>query len=93
MSKPLPNPAEMAGAAINKELDKLYNLRSRLTEIFISVGRGEEHSDETAKKTDELSVAWNAMVDRQHALAWEVERRAGPGMSRLPRGYGPRRMP
>lgn len=83
------NPAEMAAAAINAEIERLIKADSELTHAFIAAGRGHERPSEYLLKDDELSRRARAIYDRRHQLRVEVESRAGPGMTRLPRGFGP----
>jgi hypothetical protein len=83
----------MAGAAINAELERLVKADSDLAHAFIAAGRGHEKPSEYLLKDDPLSRRARAIYDRRHALRTEVEMRAGPGVSRLPRGFGPRKNP
>jgi hypothetical protein len=84
------DPARMAGAAINSELDKLDRKSSALTDKLIDAGRGYERMSETMSKGDPLSVQFRAVHDRIRALHAEIERRYGPGAPRrLPKGFGP----
>lgn len=85
------DPAEMSAAQINKELDKLDALDSALTSDFIAAGRGHEKPSEYLRADDPLARRARALFERRSALRREVESRAGPGMRRLPRGFGPRR--
>lgn len=81
----------MTAAEINRGLESLDKLRAMVNKKLIDAGRGHETSSETATKHDPLSDEWNEISARQGALRNEVERRAGPGVSRLPkgRGFGP----
>lgn len=83
------NPAEMAAAQINAEIERLVKADSELTHAFIQAGRGHERPSEYLLKDDPLSRRARAIYDRRHQLRVEVESRAGPGMTRLPRGFGP----
>ena len=83
----------MAAAAINAEIEKLVKADSALAHELIAAGRGHERPSEYLKKDDPLSRKARALFDRRHALRMEVELRAGPGMTRLPRGFGPRKNP
>jgi hypothetical protein len=86
------DPAIMGAGEINRELDRLDVQRSTNTRAFIDAGRGYERPSDYAKKDDPLSVAANAIGDRQCALRNEIDRRYGPGApSRLPlrKGFGP----
>lgn len=87
------NPAEMAAAKINAEIERLVKADSELTHAFIAAGRGHERPSEYLLKDDPLSRRARAIYDRRHQLRVEVESRAGPGMTRLPRGLGPRKNP
>lgn len=78
-------PREMTARQVNQELDALERQACTLTDRFIVEGRGYERVDETARKTDPLAAAWNAMSARRMALRIEVEARFGPG--------APRRLP
>ncbi len=83
----------MAAAKINAEIERLVKADSELTHAFIAAGRGHERPSEYLVKDDPLSRRARAIYDRRHELRTEVELRAGPGMSRLPRGFGPRQNP
>lgn len=87
------DPAEMAGAQINAEIERLVKADSELTHAFIEAGRGHERPSEYLLKDDELSRRARAIYDRRHQLRTEVHLRAGPNMDRLPRGFGPRKNP
>jgi len=82
----------MPAAAINKELDKIDEAQSKVGSAMIASGRGHETWADTMKKSpleDDLTLAFQALSERRSDLRREVERRAGPGMSRLPKGFGP----
>jgi hypothetical protein len=86
------NPKMMPAAAINKELDKIGEAMSKVGEAMIAAGRGHEVWSETMKKNplgDDLTLSFQALSARRFDLRHEVERRAGPGMTRLPKGFGP----
>jgi hypothetical protein len=86
------NPRLMPAAAINKELDKIGEAASKVNEAMIAAGRGHEVWSETMKKSpleDDLTLSFQALSERRSDLRREVERRAGPGMTRLPKGFGP----
>lgn len=87
------NPAEMAAAKINAEIERLIKADLALAHAFIAAGRGHERPSEYLLKDDPLSRRARAIYDRRHQLRVEVESRAGPGMTRLPRGFGPRKNP
>ncbi len=89
-----PPTSAMTATQINRELDRLDQERSKLTDQFIELGRGHERASETAKKDDPLSLAWRSISDRHQALRIEIELRYGPGApSRLPtKGFGPRKV-
>lgn len=81
---------------INKELDRLGEESSKLTQAMIDAGRGSEPPSEYLRKTDPLSLRIKAVSDRQENLRREISARYGPGApSRLPtweRGkFGPRK--
>lgn len=83
-------PAEMTAGEINKALDKLDAVSSRITDELIEAGRGYETYEETYRKTDPLAEKYKAASDARSTLRREVERRYGPGApSRLPKGFGP----
>src|SRR5487761_22319 len=86
-------PESMAAAKINAEIERLVEADSELTHAFIAAGRGHERPSEYLLKDDPLSRRARMIYDRRHALKTEVELRAGPGMSHLPRGFGPRQNP
>lgn len=83
-----PNPAQMGATEINRELDALQRQSGRLTRAMIEAGRGNERPSETFPKgeagADPLSIEAVSISKRENLLRREVERRAGPGMSRLP---------
>ena len=89
--------AQMPAAAINRELDRLEQCQARLVEDFIAAGRGSERYQETLAKDpaadpdnpDLLTAYFQVLHERKSNLLREVTRRAGPGMRRLPRGFGP----
>jgi hypothetical protein len=86
------SPSEMSGGAINRELEALDKKRGALTDKFIAAGRGYETPSETDKLFDPLAMKYKELASRHFDLLWEVKRRAGPGMYRLPnggRGFGP----
>ncbi len=80
-----------SAARINTRLDRLDAARADLCKALIAEGRGSETASETCRKTDALSLRWVAVTNEAGDLRFEVERRAGPAMTRLPRGrgYGP----
>jgi hypothetical protein len=84
----------MSAAAINKRLDAIDKHDSELTSRMIAAGRGYETSSETMAKAqsdsnDKLAgEIFDTWAERM-VLIGEIRRRAGPGMSRLPRGFGP----
>jgi hypothetical protein len=87
------DPGEMSASQINTELDRLSAEDSKVNSELIAAGRGHEKYWDILKKDDPLSRKALALVSRRHKLMIEVERRAGPGMHRLPRGFGPIRNP
>lgn len=91
LHNPVKDPKMMSAAAINKELDSIDKKRSALNTKFIEAGRGYETPTETRKLTDPLATQYNALWERRFDLSSEVCLRAGPGMDRLPRGFGPRK--
>lgn len=86
-------PETMGAAQINAEIERLVKADSELAHAFIAAGRGHERPSEYLLKDDPLSRRARAIYDRRHQLRVEVESRAGPGMTRLPRGFGPRKNP
>lgn len=80
---------DMSASEINKAMDKLSELDSRLTTEMIEAGRGYERPSETFDKSDPLAMRMKELYSRRMALVNEIERRAGPGMRRLPKGFGP----
>lgn len=85
------DPSDMSAAEINRELDRISAEDSKVNQEFIDAGRGHEKYWDILKKDDPLSRKALALASRRHKLKIEIERRAGPGMSRLPRGFGPRK--
>jgi hypothetical protein len=86
------SPAIMTAGEINRELDRLEMKRSKLTDEFISQGRGNETWSETAQKGDPLAVQAQEVESRLDDLRFEIRRRMGPNHpSRLPKGkfFGP----
>jgi hypothetical protein len=88
-------PQTMSASEINKALDALDKKSSKLTNLMIDAGMGHERPTDTlellkAGDTHPLRLQWLDLWDKHRALYYEVERRAGPGMRRLPRGFGPR---
>lgn len=71
------NPEEMSATAINT----------------FAAGRGNERPSDYLKKDDPLAQRARTLYNRRLFLRMEVELRAGPGMKRLPRGFGPRKNP
>jgi hypothetical protein len=70
---------------INRRLDRLDKLSSKLTDEFIAAGRGHELPSETFKKTDPLAERKRRVWADSDALHREISRRYGPGApSRLP---------
>jgi hypothetical protein len=76
----------MTASQINKEMDKLSALDSKLTDEFIAAGRGHERAFDIMKQTDTLSMRYRAIVERKWDLLNELERRWGPGMHKAPVG-------
>lgn len=72
------DPAQMGGAAINRELEKIRQLESKLTNKFIAAGRGNERPSEYLTKSDTLALEARALFDRKSALLYEAKRRYGP---------------
>lgn len=85
------DPSDMSAAEINRELDRISAEDSKVNQEFIDAGRGHEKYWDILKKDDPLSRKALALASRRHKLKIEIERRAGPGMSRLPKGFGPRK--
>lgn len=83
-----PAPAQMTAGQINKELDRLDKLSSKLTDEFIAAGRGYERPSETWKLNDPLAERYKQISSAYSDLRSEISRRYGPGApSRLPRGF------
>lgn len=91
--RPAKDVSEMSAAAINREMESLSRKMSALNDEMIEVGRGHERPSDTEGKTDPLSVRFNAARSRWADLRYEVKRRAGPDVDRLPRGFGPMKNP
>ena len=87
------DPSQMSAAAINSELDAIDKQWSKINDELIEAGRGYELSSVTLTKDDPLSMKFRAMSNRRGLLSYEVSRRAGPGMYRLPKGFGPLKNP
>ena len=81
--------SQMSAAEINKALERVDTERSEITREFIEAGRGHERPSEYLRMEDELSRRARENHDVYMSLLFEVERRAGPGMRTLPRGFGP----
>jgi hypothetical protein len=75
--KVLPDASTLTNSQINKERDKLRKRRDEITEEMIAAGRGNETPDQTFKKTDKLSVAFQENASRLQELAFEAEVRMG----------------
>lgn len=93
MAREKKDPFRMTAAEINRELERLSEKRDKNTRAFIEAGRGHERPSDYRGKKDKLSVEATEMEDRYRDLLDEVQRRAGPGVYRLPtgKGYGPRK--
>jgi len=93
------DPQTMTASTINKELEKLDLESSKITSDLIAVDRGFEKFRDTILKgsTDPINdpLARRAYLnwERRSDLMREVQRRAGPGMTKLPRGFGPMKNP
>lgn len=90
------DPAEMTAGKVNKELDKLDELGSRLEDEMIAAGRGHEKPSEYLRASDPLAKKLQAIYARRSSLRMEIEFRYGPNSpTRLPtdrRGFfGPRK--
>jgi hypothetical protein len=84
------DPDVMTAGEINKELDKLEEQNSKLTQRMIDAGRGYERPSEYLRMTDPLSMKLRKNSDRRMILRIQIERRYGPGAPRrLPREFGP----
>ena len=84
----------MTAGEINREIEKLGALSSKINDELIAAGRGHERSSETHKMSDPIALRWRAASDRRRALAIEKELRMGPGnhlILSMPREFGPRR--
>jgi hypothetical protein len=96
ISKEMKDPRGMSGSDINKELDRLDKKLSAVGQQMIDGGRGYETFNDTfkiGKGHDPLTDAFIDLSSRRMDLRCEVELRYGPGApSRLPRGFGPRKM-
>lgn len=84
------NVKDMTAGEINRELDKLDKVFSKLNDTFIAVGRGNERPSELQGKTDPLSLAMLDAFAKNRELQIEIELRYGSRVHRLPRGFGPR---
>ena len=83
----------MTASQINKALDRIDKIRSKITDEFIATGRGHELPSETRHKTDPLALRSLEVQEAQWQFQREIERRYGPkAPHRLPsgRGFGPR---
>lgn len=70
---------------INRRLDRLDKLGSKVNDKFIAAGRGHETTNEIYRMTDPLALEYNRIADETRALRAEISRRYGPGApSRLP---------
>ncbi len=86
------DPTTMSAGAINKELDRLDERNSELTQRMIDAGRGHERPSDYLHKMDPLSSEINEISDRRMSLRIEIEGRYGPGAPRrLPARFGTRR--
>lgn len=85
------DPKTLTAGQINRELDKLDAVDSKIAQDMIDAGRGLEKPTETRTKDDPLSRRFQAAADRRGALRNEIEARYGPNAPyRLPsRGFGP----
>lgn len=80
----------MTAGQINKALDRTDKISSKITDEFISAGRGHERHSDIVVKSDPLAERYKCASEERSALRREIERRYGPGApSRLPRGFGP----
>lgn len=83
-------PAVMTAGEINKELDKLEEQNSKLTQRMIDARRGYERPSEYLRLDDPLSIELRNNSNRREALRIEISSRYGPGAPRrLPKGFGP----
>jgi hypothetical protein len=89
----LRDPAGMSAAQLNRELDRVNSESLALNQRMIDEGRGHERPSEYLRGSDPLALLLRANYDRRMAIVAEIERRAGPGMRRAPRGFGPLRNP
>jgi hypothetical protein len=92
------DPATMTAGAINKELDKIGERNSELTDMMIEAGRGHERPSDYHRKDDPLSTEKRRIFNRSRDLLVEISMRYGPGApNRLPTGdrhrgfFGPRK--
>lgn len=83
------DPSNMSASEINKALVKVDAEGSKITHQFIEAGRGNERPSEYLKLDDPLSRKALANYRLRMDIVNEIERRAGPGMRTLPRGFGP----
>jgi len=79
--------ASMTGSEVNHHLDRLQREDHALGQQMIAAGRGNERPSEYLEKPDPLSSKLRQNYHDQSSLRNEVARRAGPGMSRVPKGY------
>ena len=76
----------MTAGQINKALDKLDRQSRKIGDRLIAAGRGNECPSERRDKTDSLSVKSREVADAAFNLRYEIKRRYGSDIHRLPSG-------
>jgi hypothetical protein len=83
-------PEEMTAGEINKALDKLDAISSKLAQEAIDAGMGHLRMSEIEASGHPVGEKYRELWKKRVPLRIEVERRYGPGApSRLPKGFGP----
>lgn len=79
------NVENLTSGQINRALDRLDKASSKLTDVFIAIGRGDELPSTTFQQKDDVSLIYRRLFDLRSVFRNEVSRRYGPGApSRLP---------
>lgn len=77
--------SSLTPSEINRRLDRLDKLGSKVTDKFIAAGRGHETPNETFRMTDPLALEYQRIANERMDLHNEISRRYGPGApSRMP---------
>lgn len=91
---PTKTPRDMSNSQINARLNAIDKQASKVTDLLIEAGRGNERHSDIIKKTDPLSKRYIKLSDERMDLRIEAEQRYGPGFpGRLPRQISRRRNP